>query len=827
MEDSITQRFEEIKQQLEDPITFEHLKNPVVTPCGHTFDQSSIEQIMNQNGTATCPTCRTEFTKVQVYDDYSKRDLTTQLLDLGDRWKRKKEDEKKEAEEKKKKKEEKRERKYKEEAEKLERKRIKQLEKQEAEQKRKEAEEVERKMREEAESRAREAENKLKQQHELEQQRRAKKEAKLKAQEEQKAQEERKKQLELERSIREQEQIKAQKQQELLKAQRQQELEKAKQRQLEMERSVKEQEEKRANEMSLRKSKKNENAANQQIKKEIEQWIAKLDEAQKEWQRKSSSKTSSKSRSTSPSAEPSTSSSIGSTWWSATASWYGGSTAKQSYDAPSYYTFKTRRGCYRDTPVFKGIKDQDHIVCLRLLNAKKRYKYGYIPEEESWRKPKDEASQASQSMNDDVVEDNSNVSSVLREPMIMYYLHNCGNPTKQVHHPHILPIKKIISTTFRAPPRGSSNIRVKFPRDEEQISTAGSLIYGALAPGGDKHYYMVMDWIDYDLDAYMMTLPNTSKRSDDKGKGKQVEKTREEKWMEEKEAMFIKRVMWQILISLCYLHSANVVHLDLQPSSILIEHILPSRDDKKKKTETWRAYLCSFSSSRFIPDHTTPSNYHAPPSSSSTGSSSNGSATSSGNKVLAPKLIDCEYYGWRAPEVILTPSEEQAKFDASMWKATDMWSLGCLFAWLLTGGQPLFGNSMGPDAVKDSMLELQEILQNTDSKLSTLNTNATGNEGRERLEDRLIRLRESRRGSKTVGDWDLGVDLLKRMLVSDGKGRITAKEALVHPWFKDWRSKLVESSVDVWNYPEEEKVMLMDGNAVNFAKMMASGCGFV
>lgn len=60
---------------LRDPVTFETMTRPHTLPCGHTFDKSTIDRIVNKRCTPTCPTCRQEFRAVNVKQNVAMTNL--------------------------------------------------------------------------------------------------------------------------------------------------------------------------------------------------------------------------------------------------------------------------------------------------------------------------------------------------------------------------------------------------------------------------------------------------------------------------------------------------------------------------------------------------------------------------------------------------------------------------------------------------------------------------------------------------------------------------------------------------------------------------------
>jgi mitogen-activated protein kinase 1/3 len=187
----------------------------------------------------------------------------------------------------------------------------------------------------------------------------------------------------------------------------------------------------------------------------------------------------------------------------------------------------------------------------------------------------------------------------------------------------------------------------------------------------------------------------------------------------------IQLLMWQLLHGLSYLHAAGIVHRDIKPANILF-----SKDCTLK--------ICDFGLARSLGK----------------------------NRKMTEHVVSRKY---RAPEVYVTPGEYSTQID--------IWATGCVLAELLSGnGRALFDSNEG------ALSHLEVILT------------IIGIPSREELEPICPEIRawietlpavEKTNWLDLVPNADpLGLDLLQKMLQFDPKKRITASEALRHPWFK-------------------------------------------
>ncbi|KAL3511414.1 hypothetical protein ACH5RR_030815 [Cinchona calisaya] len=193
----------------------------------------------------------------------------------------------------------------------------------------------------------------------------------------------------------------------------------------------------------------------------------------------------------------------------------------------------------------------------------------------------------------------------------------------------------------------------------------------------------------------------------------------------------VKCLMLQLLEGVKYLHDNWVLHRDLKTSNILLNN----RGELK---------ICDFGLAR---------QYGSP---------------------LKPYTHLVVTLWYRAPELLLGAKQYST--------AIDMWSLGCIMAELLAK-QPLFNGKTEFDQL-DKIFKIlgtpNETIWPGFPKLPGVKVNFVKHQYNQ------LRTKfppTSFRGSPVLSD--AGFDLLNRLLTYDPEKRITAEDALNHPWFRE------------------------------------------
>lgn len=179
--------------------------------------------------------------------------------------------------------------------------------------------------------------------------------------------------------------------------------------------------------------------------------------------------------------------------------------------------------------------------------------------------------------------------------------------------------------------------------------------------------------------------------------------------------------LYQILRGLKYVHSANVLHRDLKPGNLFVN------------------VNCDLKIGDF------------------------GLARTTSETDFMTEYVVTRWY--RAPELLLNCSEYTA--------AIDVWSVGCIFAEIMTR-EPLF---RGKDYVHQLKL-ITELLGTPDED----SLKFVRSENARRYVKQLPRFPRQQFSARFPSISPLALDLLGKMLVFDPNQRITVDEALCHPY---------------------------------------------
>jgi len=206
----------------------------------------------------------------------------------------------------------------------------------------------------------------------------------------------------------------------------------------------------------------------------------------------------------------------------------------------------------------------------------------------------------------------------------------------------------------------------------------------------------------------------------------------------------IQFLMFQLLSACAYLQSANVIHRDLKPSNILVNSACALR-------------ICDFGLARGLDQEV------------------------AGDPVTV--YVVTRWY--RAPELLLSSKE----YDS----AIDMWSVGCIFAELI-GRKPLFP---GDDYLRQLELICDALGSPSEEDLEFVTEPAAVKFVREMGHKERMPWKEV---SQLSDGTEEALDLLDKMLTFNPSKRITAIEALEHPYLKLYSSQpqqLCEATINV------------------------------
>lgn len=196
----------------------------------------------------------------------------------------------------------------------------------------------------------------------------------------------------------------------------------------------------------------------------------------------------------------------------------------------------------------------------------------------------------------------------------------------------------------------------------------------------------------------------------------------------------IQEMMKQILEAVAYCHSHHIWHQDISSSNILCKFECSS-ESKEPEPEHVTLKLSDFGMSIFEVSYARPRPFQP---------------------TLSPTFESHLTTGWyRAPEL----------FDCSMRltysNKIDMWSVGCIFAELLTKGAVLFQTEKGTD--QEQKQRYLEFKENQSEKTISCS----------KIETFIPRLKENEQAK----------DLFYQLLKEAPEERISAKEALNHRFF--------------------------------------------
>lgn len=222
----------------------------------------------------------------------------------------------------------------------------------------------------------------------------------------------------------------------------------------------------------------------------------------------------------------------------------------------------------------------------------------------------------------------------------------------------------------------------------------------------------------------------------------------------------VAHFMRQILRALAYLHSADVLHRDLKPSNILV-------------TSTCEVKICDLGLARYV-DY----------------SKAKRMKEASDDKFV--ELTEYVVTRWyRAPEILL----DGCRYD----KPSDMWSAGCILGELL-GRKPLFPGS----STTNQLNKIFNVLGTPDiAYISKIHKEAAQKWVHRQRRRSKIPFEELYPNANQQA-----LDLLEKLLVYDPTQRLTAAQALQHPYLREaFRSVMGDNTVndEMFLYDEAEQ----------------------
>ena len=214
----------------------------------------------------------------------------------------------------------------------------------------------------------------------------------------------------------------------------------------------------------------------------------------------------------------------------------------------------------------------------------------------------------------------------------------------------------------------------------------------------------------------------------------------------------VRHLLYQMLCGLSYMHSANILHRDMKTANLLVDR-------------NFNLQICDFGLARFS------SPGHEYDCEGSTGSV----PEADGGPPPLTELVVTLWY--RAPELVA---------DSHYNSSIDLWAVGCIFAEMLLR-RPLFPG-------RDHLHQLQLITDIMGTPTETDIRTIRGAYARKVLRSLPYRPPKSWRSVFPNASSE-AIDLIQKLLVFDANKRLTAEEALNHPYLCDLRTPVADMAV--------------------------------
>ncbi|KAK3623142.1 bifunctional endoribonuclease/protein kinase ire1 [Elasticomyces elasticus] len=196
------------------------------------------------------------------------------------------------------------------------------------------------------------------------------------------------------------------------------------------------------------------------------------------------------------------------------------------------------------------------------------------------------------------------------------------------------------------------------------------------------------------------------------------------------------KALQQLAAGLHHLHNLRIIHRDIKPQNILVAY------PKRGQSAEPRLVISDFGLGKNLPENAS---------------------------TINDATINAGTTGWKAPELILQPRDSDSRHSQSnshtngsdsanggttglsgIKRAADIFSLGCLFFWVLTDGQHPYEDDTGYTGLRE------------------------------------LNIKRNQMNMKPLGDWEdahESVQLIKWMLEQQPEQRPTALQVLNHPFF--------------------------------------------